>query len=69
METNVSNVLQGAYFITGLLRHVICSQVARVLDEDNPIHVPINLWARTSVLDLWLAVEKWPKSVLYVMTG
>ena len=36
----------------------------RVLDEDNPIHVPMNLWARTSVLDLWLAVEKCPKSVL-----
>ena len=36
----------------------------RVLDEDNPIHVPMSLRARTSVLDLWLAVEKCPKSVL-----
>ena len=41
----------------------------RVLDEDNLIHVPMSLRARTSVLDLWLAVEKCPKSVLDRMTG
>ena len=41
----------------------------RVLDEDNPIHVPMRLRARTYVLDLWLAVEKCPKNVLDRMTG
>ena len=38
--------------------------IVRVLDEDNPIHVAISLRVRTSILDLWLAVEKCPKSVL-----
>ena len=41
----------------------------RVLDEDNLIHVPMSLRARTSVLDLWLAIEKCPKSVLDRMSG
>ena len=49
--------------------HVRGRVVVRVLDEDNPIHVPMSLRARTSVLDLWLAVEKYPKSVLWVMPG
>ena len=41
----------------------------RVLNEDDPIHVPMSLRARTSVLDLWLAVIKFSKSVLDRMTG
>ena len=40
-----------------------------VLDEDNPMHVPMSVPARTSALDLWLAVEKCPKSVSDRMTG
>ena len=50
-------------------RHTRFCQVVRVLDEDNPIHVPMSLRARTSVLDLWLAMIKCSKSVLWMMIG
>ena len=40
-----------------------------VLDEDSPMHVPMSLRERSSALDLWLAVEKRPASVLDRMTG
>ena len=29
-----------------------------VLNDDNPMHVPMSLRARTSALDVWLAVIK-----------
>ena len=35
------------------LRHVVV-----VLNDDNPMHVPMSLRARTSALDVWLAVIK-----------
>ena len=52
--------------VYGLFTNV---HIVRVLDEDNLIHVPMSLRARTSVLDLWVAVEKYPKSVLNRMIG
>ena len=48
----------------GVTTHVRGGVVVRALDEDNPIHAPMSLRTRASVLDLWLAVEKCPESIL-----
>ena len=51
------NVLLIILFRTKHDQHQVSVPHVRILDEDNPIHVPMSLRARTSVLDLWLAVE------------